>query len=100
VLVLADRQDAEGDSGKLSPVSTRCTPGMSLGASGVDADDPRVRDGGAQQLAVQHARQLHIVGEAGLAGGLGATIDPPPRPADDARAAHRAAFITASTICR
>ena len=52
---------------------------MRAARDGVDADDARVRQRRAEQLAVQHARQHDVVGEARLAGDLRAAVDAAPR---------------------
>ena len=46
----------------------------------------RVRMRRAQQLAMQHARQREVVGEAQLPGDLGAAVDAAARLADDVEA--------------
>ena len=73
-------------------------------------DDPRVRDGGPEELAVQHAGQRQVVRESGLPRDLGAAVHAAPRASNDGRCRDgrlhefprnlAAAASTASTICR
>ena len=82
ILVLTDRKNAVRDR-KIASGQDQVDAGMRQGASHVDADDACVRDGGTEQLAVDHPRQRQVVGEAGLAGDFGACVDARPRFADD-----------------
>ncbi len=110
MLVLRHRHDAEGH-GEILARQHQVHARMRPGAFDVDRLDQRVRMRRAQQLHVQHARQLQVVGVAQLPGHLGAPVDAAARMADDIeflRGAHalalrslmaRAACSTDSTIC-
>ena len=63
VLVLADRQDAVRDREVLAGQHEVHARGAPRRARDVDPHDARVRQRRAQQLAVHHPRQHHIVGE-------------------------------------
>ena len=76
VLVLRHRHDAVGNR-ELLTGQHQVHAGMLRGARDVDRLDFRVRMRRAQPLAMQHARQDQVVGEAQLAGGLGAPVDAP-----------------------
>ena len=82
MLVLADRQDAVGD-GEVLAGQRQVDARMRQRARHVDAEDARVRHRRAQQLAVHHPRQHHVVGEPGLAGDLRAPVDAAAGRADD-----------------
>ena len=73
VLVLAHREDAEGDRQVLAGqdglyAGERQCPGR------VDANDARVRMRAPQQFGVEHPRQEQVVGEPGRAGDLGGGV--------------------------
>ena len=85
VLVLGDRENPERDRKVLArgdghDARSRQRP------RNVDRDDACVRDLRAQQLAVQHPRQHHVVGELRLARHLGRGVHLGVRAADDAGA--------------
>ncbi len=81
MLVLGDRQDAEG-------VGHRCAgqeaehAGHPRRLGGVDSGDAGVRHGRAHQLEVAEAREGEVVGEAGDPGDLGPAVDAAKRLAD------------------
>ena len=85
VLVLAHRHDAVGD-GEVRAREHQVDARRRAGRRRVDLRDQRVRMGRPQQLAVQHARQRDIVGEARLARHLGASVHPAAGLADDLHA--------------
>ena len=84
VLVLAHRQDAERDrqvpSGQHG-FHARERPGFRW----VDAGDPGVGMGTAEQFGVQHARKEQVVGEPRGTGDLGRRVDLADRFADDSK---------------
>ncbi len=86
VLVLGDRQDAEGLGHRLAGEEAE-HPGDLPGAAQIDAADAGVRHGRAHQLHVRHAREDQVVGEQRPAGHLGAAVDAPERLPDVARPA-------------
>ena len=97
VFVVADRQDAVGDrelvagEDEMHAVQRRCARDVStrtMRACGC---------GRPQQPAVEHARQDDVVGEARLAGDLGARVDAAARPSDDASSARL--IVRLSGIC-
>jgi len=106
VLVLAHREDAVGN-GEVGAGQHQVDAGTREGTRDVDPDDPRVRHRRAQQLAVHHPRQHHIVRELRLAGDLRAAVDAAAGCADyphRARSPERLALrmtaaSTASKIC-
>ena len=57
-------------SGKSAAVTTASTPGRAQGLAGVDLQDAGVRDGAAQDAAVQQAGHLHVGAVDGPAGHL------------------------------
>jgi hypothetical protein len=81
MLVLRHRHDAVGDR-ELGAGEHQVHARMRLRARNVDRLDQRVRLRRAQQLAMQHARQDEVVGEARLADRLGAAVDAAARLAD------------------
>ncbi len=81
VLVLRHRQDPEGDR-KILAGEHEVHARACLRARHVDRFDRRVRMRRAQQLAMQHARQHHVVGEAREARHLGAAVHAAARLAD------------------
>jgi hypothetical protein len=88
VLVLGDRQDAEGVGHRVAgeeAEEARYPPRL----GGVDGNDAGVRHGGAHQPHVAEAREAQVVGEAGDAGHLGAAVDAPEGLADEPRLARR-----------
>ncbi len=77
----------------------RVHAGQRLGAAGVDPRDARMGMRARQDLADQHARQLDVVGEGGLAGDELVAVHLPDAPADDALLAHRRApFFDAARL--
>ena len=108
VFVLRHRQDAERDR-ELLPCQDQMHAWHRGGAGDVDRLDRGVRDRRARELAVEHARQRDVVGEARLPGDLRAAVDAAARLADDVeplpQRAHRTSFMrraassTASKIC-
>jgi hypothetical protein len=111
MLVLAHRQNPVGDrevvtgEHQMHAVESPC-------AGHVEGANAPVRNGRPEQTAVYCARRQQIVGEAGLAGDLGAPVDAAAglshHPASTPRNAHsapsagprRTAASTASMICR
>ncbi len=81
VLVLRHRQNPEGD-GEILAGEHEVHARARLRARHVDRFDRRMRMRRAQQLAMQHARQHHVVGEARQARHLGAAVHAAPRLAD------------------
>ncbi len=71
LLVLADRQDAERDRAGPCRSGRACTPGRAAARAASMRAMRACGTGRAQELAVQHARQHEVVGEARLAGDLG-----------------------------
>ena len=57
-------------AGTSSAVTIALTPGMASAAAGVDAQDPRVRQGAEEQLAEQHALGAVVFGILRGAGDL------------------------------
>lgn len=70
------------------PVITAETPGSALALLGVYTEDARVRDGAAQELAPQRARQEHVRRVDGLAGDFLRALDPGYPPPDYAQRRH------------
>ena len=109
IFVLRHREDAEGDREVLAG-QHELHAGVGGGARRVDRRNQRVRQTGAQQLAVEHPRERDVVGEARLPGDLRPAVDSPARLADDREPALRAHFrssrrrsaaaSTPSKICR
>ncbi len=81
-LVLGPGQDAEFYR-QIGADDDREHPGQRAGAAGVDGLDDRVRMRAAQQLRVQHARQLDVVGVDRRAGRLAEAVDLALRLAND-----------------
>ena len=77
MLVLADRQDAVGDR-EVVAGQHQVDAVEGPGPRHVDRPDARVRHRRSQQPAVHRARRQQVVGEAGLAGDLGAAVDAAP----------------------
>jgi len=73
IFVLGYRQDAEGD-GEILAGEHEVHAWVRLRARNVDRFDRRMRMRRAQQLAMQHAGQDHVVGEAREARHLGAAV--------------------------
>ena len=73
MLVLAHRQDAEGNR-QVLPGNHGMHPVQRLGPAGIDLHDPCVGMGAPQHPATQHAGQDHVVREDGLTGALGRGI--------------------------
>ncbi len=73
VFVLGDGEDPERDR-KVAAGENEQHSGMPLGLRRVDRPDDGVRDLGAQQLAVDGAREDDVVGEARLARHLAAAV--------------------------
>ena len=68
------------------------------GCLGVDARDPRVRHGAAQEVAVEHAARLHVVdvtASAGEDGPVLLAVDPGPDEPRDRAACHQESFPAA-----
>ncbi len=63
ILILGHRKNAEGD-GKILAGQHEMHAGAALSAGDVDRFDDRVRQRRAQQFAMHHARQHHVVGKA------------------------------------
>jgi hypothetical protein len=82
VFVLRHRQDAEAD-GKVLARQDEMHPRVGLRVFCPYLLDESMRMGRSQEAHVQHARQDEVVGEARLAGDLGAAVDPPARLTDD-----------------
>ena len=57
-------------------VTTRCTPASARAALVVDARDAAMRNGAAEDLAVQHAGETQAVHVFGPAGDLGPRFQP------------------------
>ena len=95
IFVLGHRQDAEAHREVLAgehQVNTR----VFLRSFHVDGLDEGVRVRRAQQAHVQHARQDDVVGEARLAGDLGAAVDAAARLADDLHVSRSMVLAAAS----
>ncbi len=86
VLVLGDRQDAEGHR-EVAPGQEAQHARHPRGRRQVDAGDARVRHRRAHEAQVDHAGKGEVVGIARGAGDLGAPVHPPERLADDVRLA-------------
>src|SRR5712692_672347 len=93
ILVLTHWKNAVGDLEVLAR-EDQMHAGMRERAARIDSDDSRVRNGRAQQLTMQHARQHDVVSKLRLAGDLGPAIDATTRLADQAQlgVAHCCAF--------
>src|ERR1700694_169945 len=85
ILVLSDRQDAEGDR-KVLAGQHQVDTGTLLRFLDVYFSYQGVGMGRSQQLHVQHAGQEDVVSEARLAGDLGAAVDAAARLTDDVHA--------------
>ena len=89
VLVFADRQYSVLHR-QIPPVMIAFTPGRIRGPRRIDADNAGVRPPAAEQFAVQHARQVHVVGVDRLAARVAQPVDLGNGLADDAVVAHSA----------
>ena len=94
VFVMTDRQDAVRNRKRLT--SQHQVDAFDLrGICRVHADDAGMRLRGAQQPAVQHAREDDVVGEARLPGHLGASVNPSSRLPDHTSASgHRGRSVS------
>jgi len=86
LFVLADRENSVFDR-EIFAGEDEINAGVIRGARNVDAADARVGVRRAQQLAMHHAGKGNVVGESGLPGDLGASVNAATRAADYAEIA-------------